>query len=428
MRKLLPQSGYARNIITLMTGTSLAQAIPIAVSPVLTRLYSPEQFGLFALFMAIASIAAVVVTGRYEQAILLPKEDSDAMQVVALSTLLSVLLSAVLFLVVCLLNAPITELLGNPAIAPWLYWIPLSTLLMGVYQSLNYWCNRKGQYKRLAISRTLQSGCSSGGQLAGGALGAGVTGLVWGQLVGQALALLALARMVLREDRSFVRDISFSQMSMWAKKYINFPKFLIAAHGFNTASSQMPIMLLSAMFSASSVGFYNLTQRVLGAPITLVAGALGDVFRQEASRAYIDTGSCKTVYVKTLKRLLILSALPFFAFFFVAPDFFALVFGEEWRVAGDYARILTPMFFLRFIASPLSTVFIVAEAQKLDLAWQVMLFALVFVAFLSGYWLGSVWLAFVFFSAAYSFCFLVNLLISYCLACGAFNSQAARSA
>lgn len=428
MRKLFPQSGYARNIITLMTGTSIAQAIPIAISPVLTRLYSPEQFGLFALIMAIASIVAVVVTGRYEQAIPLPKEDSDAMQVVALSTLLSALLSAVLFLIVCLFNAPITKLLGNPAIAPWLYWVPLSTLLMGVYQSLNYWCNRKAQYRRLAVSRTLQSGCSSGGQLAGGALGAGVTGLVWGQLVGQALALLALARTVLREDRSFVRDISFSQISIWSKKYINFPKFLIAAHGFNTASSQMPIMLLSAMFSASSAGFYNLTQRVLGAPITLVAGALGDVFRQEASRAYIDTASCKTVYLKTLRRLLILSILPFLAFFFVAPDFFSLVFGEEWRVAGDYARILTPMFFLRFIASPLSTVFIVAEAQKLDLAWQIMLFALVFVAFLSGYWLGSVWLALVFFSVAYSFCFLVNLLISYCLACGAFNSPAARSA
>ncbi|MCH7418391.1 oligosaccharide flippase family protein [Pseudomonas mosselii] len=428
MRRLLPQSAYARNVITLMTGTGLAQAIPIAVSPILTRIYSPEQFGLFALFMAIASIAAVLVTGRYEQAILLPKEDRDAMQVVALSTLLSILLSFTLFVLVCFFNAPIAELLGNPAVAPWLYWIPLSTLLMGGYQSLSYWCNRKGQYKRLAVSRTLQSGCSSGGQLAGGALAAGVTGLVWGQLIGQLLALLALARMVLREDRSFVRGVSLGQMAAWAKKYINFPKFLIAAHGFNTASSQMPIMLLSVMFNASSVGFYNLTQRVLGAPITLVAGALGDVFRQEASRAYIDTGNCKLVYVKTLKRLLIVSILPFFAFFLMAPVFFALVFGEPWRVAGEYARILVPMFFLRFVASPLSMVFIVAEAQKLDLAWQVMLFVLVVVAFLAGYWLGSEWLALVFFTIAYSFCFLVNLLISYRLACGGFNLQGVRSA
>ncbi|MBV4503465.1 oligosaccharide flippase family protein [Pseudomonas sp. BW13M1] len=418
MRRFIPQSHYARNVITLMTGTSVAQAIPIAVSPILTRLYTPEQFGVFALFMAVASIAAVVVTGRYEQAILLPKEDTDAMQVVALSSFLSVFLSLFLLLIVCLFNAPISALLGSQEVGPWLYWVPLSTSLIGVYQSLNYWCNRKSQYKRLAISRTLQSGFSSGGQLAGGTAGVGLAGLVGGQVAGQLLALLALGRMVWREDRSDVRSVSRRGMLEWAVKYINFPKFLIVAHAFNTASSQMPVMLLSALFNASSAGFYTLTQRVLGAPISLVAGALGDVFRQEASRDYADLGNCKFVYLQTLKRLVVISLLPFLVFFFIAPDFFGLVFGEEWRVAGEYARVLMPMFFLRFVASPLSIVFVVAEAQRLDLAWQVLLFVLVVLAFLSGYYFSGAGLALVLFSAAYSVLFLINLYISYRLACG----------
>lgn len=418
MRRFIPQSHYARNVITLMTGTSVAQAIPIAISPILTRLYTPEQFGVFALFMAIASIAAVVVTGRYEQAILLPKEDTDAMQVVALSSFLSVFLSLFLLLIVCLFNAQIVALLGSREVGPWLYWVPLSTSLIGVYQSLNYWCNRKSQYKRLAISRTLQSGFSSGGQLAGGTMGVGLAGLVGGQMAGQLLALLALGRMVWREDRADVRSVSRSGMLEWAVKYINFPKFLIVAHAFNTASSQMPVMLLSALFNASSAGFYTLTQRVLGAPISLVAGALGDVFRQEASRDYARLGNCRFVYLQTLKRLVVISFLPFLVFFFVAPYFFGLVFGEEWRVAGDYAKILMPMFFLRFVASPLSIVFVVAEAQRLDLAWQVLLFAMVVLAFLSGYYFSGVWLALVLFSVAYSVLFLINLYVSYRLACG----------
>src|SRR5690606_33346643 len=144
-----------------------------------------------------------------------------------------------------------------------------------------------------------------------------------------------------------------------------------AAHGFNTGSSQMPIMLLTAFFSSSIAGFYMLTQRVMGAPTTLIAGAIGDVFRQEASQAYIHTGNCRAIYISTVKKLLILSVVPSILFFFIAPDLFALVFGENWREAGVFAQILTPVFFLRFVTSPLSAMFMIAEKQKLDLLWQI---------------------------------------------------------
>jgi len=102
LRKLIPQSRYARNVITLMTGTGLAQAIPVAISPILTRLYSPEDFGTFAVYMAVVSIASVLVTGRYELAIMLPKNDRDALHIVVLSAGLSCIISALLLLVVTL--------------------------------------------------------------------------------------------------------------------------------------------------------------------------------------------------------------------------------------------------------------------------------------------------------------------------------------
>ena len=98
LRKLIPQSTYARNVITLMTGTAFAQALPIAVSPILTRLYSPAEFGVFAMYLAVASILGVLVTGRYELAILIPKQDRDAIHIAALSAALSVLLSGLLLL------------------------------------------------------------------------------------------------------------------------------------------------------------------------------------------------------------------------------------------------------------------------------------------------------------------------------------------
>lgn len=413
MRRLLPQSTYARNVLTLMTGTTLAQAVPVAISPLLTRLYSPEEFGRFALYMAVAMIASVLVTGRYELAILLPRQDRDALHIAALAMALSIAISAVLLLVVLFFAQPIAVLLGDAALAPWLYWVPASTVLLGLYQSLNYWSNRKAQYKRLAISRTVQSGSAALAQLGSGYAGSGAVGLVGGQITGQVLATSVLARLIWREDRGLIRTLLPLRCVALAKKYIDFPKYLIVAHGFNTASGQMPVLLLSALFNTTAAGFFTLTQRVMAAPMALVAGALGDVFRQEASQAYMRQGQCKAIYQKTFKRLLLISAVPFTIFFFVAPALFAWMFGEQWRVAGEYAQILTPMAFFQFITSPLSSMFMIAEKQRLDLLWQIFLLFLVIVSFLLGKFFSNAADALKIFSFAYCLAYGVNGVMTY---------------
>lgn len=413
MRNLLPKSAYARNVLTLMTGTSLAQAIPIAISPILTRLYSPEEFGRFALYMAITMIASVLVTGRYELAILLPRQDRDALQITALAIVLSMTISTALLLIVIFLAQPMAVLLGDAALIPWLYWIPASTLLLGIYQSLNYWSNRKAQYKRLAISRTAQSTSVALTQMGSGYAGSGASGLVVGQVAGQVLATSVLARLIWREDQRLIRTLQPLRSLVLAKKYIDFPKYLIAAHGFNSASSQMPVLLLSAFFNTATAGFFTLTQRIIAAPMSLVAGALGDVFRQEASHAYINQGNCEEIYKRTFKRLLLISIFPFLIFFFVAPDLFSMIFGEQWRVAGEYAKILTPMAFLQFITSPLSSMFLIAEKQRLDLMWQIFLFLLVLISLLVGKFLLSSNLALILFSSSYCTAYIFNGIMTF---------------
>lgn len=408
MRRLLPQSAYARNVLTLMAGTSLAQAIPVAISPILTRLYSPQEFGRFALYMAVAMIASVLVTGRYELAILLPRQDRDALHIAALAIALSIAISAVMLVIVIIFAYPVAALLGDATLAPWLYWVPASTLLLGVYQSLNYWSNRKAQYKRLAISRTVQSTGVALGQMGSGYAGSGASGLLGGQVAGQVLATSVLARLIWREDIRQIRALKTARSLALAKKYINFPKYLIVAHGFNTASGQMPVLLLSALFNTTAAGFFTLTQRVMAAPMSLVAGALGDVFRQEASQAYIHQGNCEEIYKRTLKRLLLISILPFTIFFYAAPELFAWVFGEQWRTAGEYARILTPMAFMQFNTSPLSSMFMIAEKQRVDLIWQIFLFVLVVVSFLFGKLFADSSRALMAFSAAYCVAYAVN--------------------
>ena len=421
IKRLLPKSKFARNVITLMTGTALAQALPIAITPILTRMYTPEEFGVFAVYMAICSILAVLVTGRYELAIIVPEQDEDAINIMALSMLLSFIISFALFLVVFFAGNNISMLLGNESVSDWLYFVPLTTLVMGCYQSLNYWANRRSHYKRMAASRVLQTASTSAVQLSTGLFRVGSLGLILGQFFGQLISVFFLARSVLSQEKEQVSKINKKKIFEVAKRYKNFPKYLIVAHGFNTGSSQAPVILLSSLFTTAASGLYMLTNRVLSAPITLVASAIGDVFRQQASKEYAQTGQCKTLYLETLKKLILLSFIPFSFLFFYSEEIFSLAFGENWAEAGLIAKILMPVFFLRFVSGPLSSMFMIAEVQKLDLLWQIGLFFLVICSFLVAYYLSNRNLAFYLFSFSYCFMFLINLYMSASLAFGKFK-------
>ena len=157
IKKLFPKSDFSKNVLTLLTGTSIAQAIPIAISPVLTRIYTPNDFGIYALYMSLASILSVISTGRYELSLLLPKKDEDAFSLLSLSLFLSFLFSIFISIIFYFFNVQIVLILGNPNIERWLYFIPISIFFTGLFQTLTYWSNRNKQYKTIAKGRVSQS-------------------------------------------------------------------------------------------------------------------------------------------------------------------------------------------------------------------------------------------------------------------------------
>ncbi len=402
-----------------MTGTGLAQAIPIAISPILTRLYKPEDFGIFAMFMAIASIASVLVTGRYELAIMLPKSDRDAFHIVALSVGLSCLISGLLLLLVIVFNSQITSLLGTPEISNWLYWGPVSTLLMGIYTSLNYWSNRKSLYRRLAISRVVQSASSSVPQLAVGFMKSSPFGLVGGQLAGQLIATCVMANLVYREDNNYLKKIHFNRLLVLAKKYINYPKFMIAGQLMNTISSSLPLFLVSTFFSPAIAGFYSLAQRVLIAPTALIGGAIGDVYRSDASKIYRENGNCLLIYKKTFLKLCLISVIFVLPVFLFGNEIFAFVFGESWREAGEIASIVSIMVLFQTISSPLSQTVLFANFQNIDLVWQFLRLIMGSFSLVVGYYFFDDYKTALFlFALSFSFLYLLHIYFQFEVAKG----------
>jgi len=384
INKIKPKSEFSRNVLTLMTGTTIAQAIPIAISPILTRIYTPEDFGVFALYMSLASILSIIVTGRYELAIMLPKKDKDAINIVVLSIIISFLLSIMLFLVVFVFNAQITKLLGNQKISIWLYFIPLTVLITGMYQNFYYWSNRKKDYKKLSVNKVVQSSTISSTNLLMGISGFNSSGLIIGNLVGQSITTIILGKSILKDEENILQNIKKSKILILAKKYIKFPTYDIPASTLNALSQQMPAILFTSIINASTAGYYYFTQKTLNIPIGLVASAVLDVFKEQASKDFKKIGNAKKIYLLTLKKLFLLSFIPLFILFIVAPDLFSFIFGAEWRTSGLYAQLLIPMLFLRFMSYPLSFMFYIGEKQVWNLFCQLFLFIMILISFYIG--------------------------------------------
>ena len=353
-----------------MTGTTIAQAIPIAVSPILTRLYSPEEFGLFALFLAIVSIFGVVASMRYEMAIVQPETSEDAIHLVILSLIISCVISAVLFICVYLFNIQIQDLLGNSDIGIWLYWIPLTVLLIGFYKTLNYWHVRNKDFARIAKSKVAKGTMMAGTQVGFGAI-AIFGGLIYGYVSGFIVAFLMLLKSFMTDRSLSSVKLNKTRLLQNAKKYRKLPQYSSFGALSNTLSSQMPILVISKFYEMSVAGIYSLTVRVLAVPISLVSEALGQVlFQRLVEVNHTDSLKMKPIVIKIF-LLLTLIIFPFVAIIFVfGEEAFAFVFGESWREAGAMASVLIFSVAIRFVVSPLSMVLVLEHNVKLGVLWQ----------------------------------------------------------
>lgn len=375
LTKLKPKSEFSRNVLTLMTGTTIAQAIPIAISPILTRIYTPEDFGVFALFIAITAIFGSIANGRYELAIMLPKKDEDAINIFALGFIITIAISLLLLILVVAFHDYFLSLLNNEEIGLWLYLVPITVFFTGVWNILNYFNNRKKQYKDIAKATIIKSIILAIVQLSIGFVKQGAAGLISGQILSQMFANMQLLKNILK-NKLLLSKISRLKVIALAKRYKDFPKYSMWAILANTLSQNLTNILISSFYSIATLGFYSLVQRVLGMPSSLIGSSIGQVFFQQATQEKQQTGKAVKTFNATVKKLIIIGLPAFGILFFIVEELFAFVFGEEWRVAGTYAQIVIPLFFIRFIVATVSNINNIFELQKLALTWQIVLLIL----------------------------------------------------
>lgn len=412
LNKFKPKTDFSRNVLTLMTGTTIAQALPIAISPILTRMYNPEDFGVWALYISIITILASAITGKYELAILIPKSRQKARDIVALSLFLSFICSLIIFFIIISFIDDLLLLLNTPDIKIWLYFVPFNIFFIASATTLYYYNNRIEKYKILSNNQIIQSSSQGFFNLSIGYFNKVSGGLVFGTFFANLIAFIYLFFKTKTSFRTYV--LKKDNIIKVSKEYNKFPKYNLSSNFLENISSQIPIFLLGAFFNSTIVGFYSLSQRVISIPIGIFGRSVGDVFRQEAIKQLNEKGNCRRIFLLTFKKLLLISLLPFLLFYFIAPELFNIVFGSNWIIAGEYAKILTPLFFLQFISSPLSNMFMIAQKQEYDLILQVYLLAVVCFSFYSGYYIfNSIEISLYIFTFFYSIKYIFELFLSY---------------
>lgn len=362
-------SSFVRNVGVLVGGTAFAQALTILILPFLTRLYSPDDFAVLAVYASILGIFSGIACLRLEIAIPIPESDEEAANLLVLALTISSTIAALLGLVVWAYPAHLVELIGQPALAPYLWLLPIGVWLSGAYAALQYWSTRHKQFRLISSTRLTQATGSAAVQLSFGWAGFTPFGLLLGQLINSGAGVIRLGADTWRQHRKVLARVRLGTMLSTLGRYDRFPKYSTLEALANGGNLQLPVLIIAALAAGPEAGFLILATRVMAAPMALIGGAISQVYLSRAPEERRQ-GRLSTFTFSILSGLMKTGVGPLLFIGIIAPVAFPLAFGAEWARAGEIVRWMTPWFVFQFLASPLSMILHITENQKTALFLQ----------------------------------------------------------
>jgi O-antigen/teichoic acid export membrane protein len=368
-------NSFVRSSTVLVGGTATAQALTILALPILTRLYSPDEFSILAVYSALLTMITVVACLRLEIAIPLPEDETEAVNLLALAlgfaSATALLLSCLVFTV----SSTFFTLLGQPQLEAYGWLLPVGAFLGSSYAATQAWSTRKKRFPSVARTRILQASSGLTAQLGLGLAGIGPLGLMLGHALMAAVGVVNLARQTWCSDRSAIRRISRRGMVQTLSKYRRFPQYSTFEALANNAAMQVPILLIAALAIGPEAGLVMLAMRALGTPVDLVGGAIAQVYLSRAPEEMRE-GRLSHFTVGLLRGLARVAVAPLVFIAVIAPDVFAIIFGEEWRRSGELVIWMTPWFAMKLLSSPVSMIMHIKMMQRSMLVLMLLGFAL----------------------------------------------------
>lgn len=407
-------SDFLRNSLTLSGGVALAQVLPFLFYPLLGRIFTTEEFGLFATLTSITSVMAVFGSGKYELGILVADNKLEAANLAVLSIVIG-LVTMLLSWVVCqfLLIDQLSTWLKEPNLGHWIYVCPLAAFFIIVFNTYNEWCVREKYFMSLSVNKIVNAGAVVLGKTFLGFVKISSQGLVVGDLVGRGISAAGcLLRALLKDGKTFFMT-SWRGMCCCVTKFREFPFYTMPGRLLNTLGQSMPVLFLAVYFNKSEVGLFSTALMLFSVPASVISNSIGDVYRQHANDEYRQQGNCIASFDKILKTLTLIGVVGCLAVVWFLPTLMRLFMGPQWTMAGVYAQYIAPAMVLSFLANSLSGLFIVTDHLKAFFWWQVYYAFVNFLAMWLGGWLiGTMQGTLVLYTVLLSSAYLLSIILT----------------
>lgn len=362
--------------MTLVLGTGLAQIIVVATSPLLTRLYSPSDYGIFAVALAIVSVLITITCLRYENALPLPEDDLAAANVMGLSILINGVMSLAAGVILWFVAPWVFPRLGATALVPFVWVIPLAQFGGGLASIVTNWSVRTKMFSQIATMRITQAISLVVIQAGLGFTGAGPGGLLIGDAAGRVAGSSRVARVAWRTHGNIFRQMSLSGARAMASRYRRFPIYSTGSALLATFAAQFPVLIMVAVYGPAAGGIFALAARMAAVPLTLVANSVGQVFMAESAIiARNDPAALRPLFRRTTWNLGRAAIGPAAVVMLLAIPLTGVIFGAEWDQVGLIVAILVPSYYLEFVVGATGGVLFVLERQDLQLVREIARFS-----------------------------------------------------
>ncbi|MFL2140603.1 lipopolysaccharide biosynthesis protein [Ruoffia sp. FAM 26254] len=361
------KSKLVRNIMQLTAGSVVAQFITLAVSPISTRIFSPDELGIYTLLLSVVTIFGPILSARYDVMIVSADDEKETHELILGSILIgsiSIVLITLGYSVYLMNNEELFNSIGWYA-----YIVVFILIITGMINILTYYNNRFQQYKLISVAQVIRVFAQNISMIIFGILQFGSIGLLLSQLFGLLFGIFRQAKYLL-ENFNALKSIKFKEVISTLKKYKDQPFFSTPAHLINASSYSILNFIIEFLYGFEVLGFYSISFRLLGLPLNIISVNLSKIFFQEASEEQRNSGGYTKSFLKFFKILFFLAVPMVIGLMLFSPYLFELFFGKGWNVSGRYVQILAPMYGVRFIVSALSPALIISRKQKMELFMQ----------------------------------------------------------
>ncbi len=370
--KRLLKNKFVRSVVLISGGTAFAQVVAMLSSPIITRIYSPDEYGVFTLFNSTLAILALVGSLKYELSIPIADDDEKSINGMALSFLVLVSFVMVITLILAIFGEAILPVVGAEKIIEYWYLIPLGILLTQTYRIFTQYAYRQKNFKGITQTVGIQSVAGNSLKIITGFFGYGVIGLLSSKILSESIGITTLSKPVF-QNRELLGKISFSKMKWIAKRYIKFPLYQFPSTLVGQISLNLPVLFLGFIYNSQVVGAFGLANTIVRLPMNLIGKSVSNVFFAEAaSMGRGNPKELKNLSDKLLKKLVMIGLFPLITLLLFGPFLFTLIFGDSWVEAGNFARILSVLIFSDFIFTPVSRVFEILEKQRETLGLNIL--------------------------------------------------------